>query len=140
MDDWAKNYLRTWQSDFADEPDAELYFRFLENVLSDLQRLPQEGPTNADAIYDKVSNSIIAAITSLPHPDLELEYVQDVLFDAAISSPAGTSALANVTRLLIDNLPTPSKEKLEKGIASNTRERWNGMSTFYHARFKKVQK
>lgn len=131
MDEWTTTYLQIWQSDFGNEPDAEPCFRFLETVLSELQRLSQEGPTNADPIHEKVSNSIIASITSLPDPDPGLEYVQDVLFDAAISSPSEPSSLANVTRQLIDNLPAPSNEKLEKEIASNTRERWNGMSTFH---------
>ncbi|RAL11502.1 uncharacterized protein BO97DRAFT_454024 [Aspergillus homomorphus CBS 101889] len=126
MDAWATGYLRTWQSDFADEPDAEIAFHFIESVLYELRRLSQEGPANREAIHETVSNSIIAAMTSLPDPEIGVEDIQGVLFEAAISSPSDPFSLANITRQLIDNLPAPWNEELEKGIAFNTRERWNG--------------
>ncbi|KAL5359776.1 hypothetical protein BJX96DRAFT_149063 [Aspergillus floccosus] len=102
-----------------DKRDTPLCFVFVETVVSEIDRLSSQ-PTNA------VTNSITAAIAALPDPDPGLEYVQALLFEAARSSFLEPNTLANVTRQLIDNLPAPSDEKFEKGIASKTRERWKG--------------
>ncbi|RJE26807.1 hypothetical protein PHISCL_00832 [Aspergillus sclerotialis] len=89
---------------------------FVETVLSEFQRLSQEGPSDADPIHKKFSNSIIATITSLPDLDLGLERVQGVLSGAAISPPSEPSFLANVWRQLLDNLPALLNENFVNGM------------------------
>ena len=129
MDEWNIIYLRSWQADFGDEPDAQPSLRFLEDVLLELKGLSHtESAKTTDSSPETVASSIIATIKSQKDPDAALEDFQAVLFGAAISSLLDPSDLAKVTRLLINCLPAPFNKKLEHQISSNARERWNGMS------------
>lgn len=123
MDEWTAKYLEEWQVDFGDEPNAEQSPRFIQDVLSALKQLPSSG-------VETVAPSVIATIKSQQDLEESLDYSQGVVFEAAVSSPLDPSDLAQVTRLLVQELPHPRNEWFQREFANNARERWNGMLKF----------
>lgn len=123
MDEWTAKYLEEWQVDFGDEPNAEQSPRFIQDVLSALKQLPSSG-------VETVAPSVIATIKSQQDLEESLDYSQGVVFEAAVSSPLDSSDLAQVTRLLVQELPHPRNEWFQREFANNARERWNGMLKF----------
>ncbi|OJJ83645.1 uncharacterized protein ASPGLDRAFT_127923 [Aspergillus glaucus CBS 516.65] len=119
MDEWTAKYLEEWQVDFGDELNAEQSLRFIQDVLSALKQLPSSG-------VETVAPSVIATIKSQQDLEESLDYSQGVVFEAAISSPLDSSDLAQVTRLLVQELPHPRNEWFQRKFANNARERWNG--------------
>ncbi|KAL4882288.1 hypothetical protein BJY04DRAFT_187631 [Aspergillus karnatakaensis] len=128
MDEWITAYLENWQYEFSSWPDASDCLALLKTIFAEIKRLPRESSFSADdlSIYDDISNSIISSITTLPDPDVGLDYIQDVLFDAATSSPLSSdpTSLTLLTQQLIANLPDPLDEKLQTGLTYDIRARW----------------
>lgn len=114
MDEWTTKYINEWQADFKNEPNAEQALRFLNDVLPTLKGLPSSG------------SETVATIKSQPNLEDALVDFEAVLFEAAISLPLDSSDLAQVTRLLVQELPHPRNERFQHDIAFNTYERWNG--------------
>lgn len=128
MDAWTTKYLQSWADDFGDEPNFKQSLQFLDDVMSKLKELSDSKSTKTTtASPGAVASSIITYIKSQQNPEVALEDLQAVIFEAVISSSLSTIDLAAVTRSLVDNLPGPLSKKFELQLASNTRERWNGM-------------
>ncbi|KAJ5481450.1 hypothetical protein N7475_000262 [Penicillium sp. IBT 31633x] len=127
MDAWTTKYLQSWADDFGDEPNFKQSLQFLDDVMSKLKELSDSKSTKTTtASPGAVASSIITYIKSQQNPEVALEDLQAVIFEAVISSSLSTIDLAAVTRSLVDNLPGPLSKKFELQLASNTRERWNG--------------
>ncbi|KAE8395087.1 hypothetical protein BDV23DRAFT_179074 [Aspergillus alliaceus] len=127
MDKWTTDYLQSWQADFGNEPDAPHSLQFLEDLLSELKGLAHtQSAETTDSSSETVALSIIEAIKSRKNPEGALIDFQAVLFEAAISSPLDPSDLTEVTRLLVNCLPSPFREELKYQTCVNIRERWNG--------------
>ncbi|KAE8146505.1 hypothetical protein BDV25DRAFT_132877 [Aspergillus avenaceus] len=122
MDEWNARYLEQWKADFRDEPDSEKSFAFLKAVLRELKALE----TTANSSPQSIASSLTTIIIDQQDPEESLLEFQAVLFEAAISSPLDSRNLADVTRSLVQGLPSSLAEKLQYNIASNARERWNG--------------
>lgn len=128
MDAWTTKYLQSWADDFGDEPNVKQSLQFLDNVMSKLKELSDSKSTKTTtASPGAVASSIITCIKSQQNPEVALADLQAVIFEAVISSSLSAIDLAAVTRSLVDNLPGPLSKKFKLQLASNTRERWNGM-------------
>lgn len=129
MDQWSTEYLQSWADDFKNEPDAKNSLLFLEDVLSELKRLPNSESSNTTTESPgAVALPIIRCIQSQKDPEMALEDLQAIIFEAVISSSLSANDLAEVMRSLLENLTSPLSKSLKHQLASNTRERWNGMS------------
>lgn len=132
MDAWTTKYLQSWADDFGNEPNAKQSLQFLDDVMSELKEISDSKSAKTTTTSPGVvASSIITCIMSQQNAEVGLEDLQAVIFEAAISSSLSASDLAGVTRSLVDNLPDPLSKKFEIQLASNTRERWNGMSEKY---------
>ena len=129
MDAWTAKYLQSWVDDFGTEPDTKQSLQFLDEVTSELKGLPESKSTSTSTTSPAaVASAIIKILESKQNPEGALEDLLAVIFEAALSSPLSSTDLAEIIHSLVDNLPGPLSRKLELQLASNTRERWNGMS------------
>lgn len=128
MDAWITQYLQSWADDFSHEPNAKQSLQFLTDVMSELKELSKSKSTKT-ITTNGVSRSILALIKSQQNPEEAIIDLQALIFEVAVSSsPLSIIDLAEVTGSLIDNLPDPLSKMFELQLASNTRERWNGVS------------
>ncbi|KAK5805748.1 hypothetical protein VI817_000006 [Penicillium citrinum] len=127
MDAWSTKYLQNWAHDFKEEPNNKQTLKYLEKVMSELKNLSDSKSTNKTTTSPSaVALSILNCIKSQQNPEIALEDLQALVFEAAIESPLSAMDLAEFMQSLLDNLSGPLGKKFKLQLASNTRERWNG--------------
>lgn len=129
MNQWTTKYLSTWQSDFKNEPNAELFLHFLKNVLAALTNLSISPTTTT---HQTVASSAATIINAQQHDSQKYDLLIDLqalLFEAAIdtTSPYDPSDIAKVTHLLIQ------EQEQEQGPPPSLREKFLGLFSPEHA-------
>lgn len=120
MDLWISAYLSEWYEDFSDELDVEHALQFNKTLLERLQEL-----YNGQADTQSTALSMITATKEQNDGSGSLEYVEAILFEAAVSSPLKPHQLAHLVVSLCSRLQDEG-DGFSNSLAKHANESLNG--------------